>query len=165
MNFSNEIIFIIIFLVQLIVILLLIITNHKFKILRRSYTTFMRGNDGKTLERSFQIKFSELDLLIEENRKKGLQITDIYEKLESSYHKSSVVKYDAFLEMGGKLSFALTVLDRKNDGWILNVMHSREGCYTYIKEIVKGESFIELSQEETESLELAMLQDSALIRN
>ena len=58
--------------------------------------------------------------------------------------------------MGGKLSFALTMLDNKNNGFIINSMHSREGCYMYIKEIVAGESYIELGEEEAESLEKAI---------
>ena len=67
-----------------------------------------------------------------------------------------MVKYDAFHEMGGKLSFSLALLDQKNDGFIINAMHSREGCYTYIKEIVNGNSIIVLAEEEKEALEIAM---------
>ena len=66
----------------------------------------------------------------------------------------------AFHEMGGKLSFAITLLDGNNNGFILNSVHSREGCYNYVKEIVKGESYIELSEEETESLERAIYQET-----
>ncbi len=42
--------------------------------------------------------------------------------------------------MGGKLSFSLALLSQTNDGFIINAMHSREGCYTYIKEIIDGNS-------------------------
>ena len=70
------------------------------------------------------------------------------------------MKYDAFHEMGGNLSFALTLLDGNNNGWIINAMHSREGCYTYIKEIVKGQSYLELSEEEAESLDRAIYQEA-----
>ena len=35
-------------------------------------------------------------------------------------------------------------------------MHSREGCYTYIKEIIDGNSVIALSEEEQEALDMAM---------
>ena len=38
-------------------------------------------------------------------------------------------------------------------------MHSREGCYTYIKEIIKGESYIELAEEERKCLEKAIYQE------
>ena len=71
-----------------------------------------------------------------------------------------IVKYDAFNEMGGKLSFTITLLDGKDNGFILNSMHSRDGCYNYVKEIVNGQSYIELSEEEAESLEKAMYQET-----
>ena len=76
-----------------------------------------------------------------------------------------IVKYDAFNEMGGKLSFALAMLDGNDSGWILNAMHSREGCYTYVKEILKGESFVELSEEEAEALDKAIFQDAYELDN
>ena len=80
--------------------------------------------------------------------------------MKQTYQKTALVRYDAFHEMGGDLSFALTMLDQNNNGWILNAMHSRGGCYTYIKEIVKGESYIELAEEERESLEKAIYQEA-----
>ena len=66
-----------------------------------------------------------------------------------------LVKYDAFNEMGGKLSFSLAMLNGKDDGFVLNAVHSREGCYTYIKEIVGGNSIIVLADEEQEALNMA----------
>ena len=85
---------------------------------------------------------------------------EINKKLGSTYYKSGIVKYDAFHEMGGKLSFALAMLDGNDSGWVINAMHSREGCYTYVKEIVKGESFVELAEEEAEALDKAMFENA-----
>ena len=77
--------------------------------------------------------------------------------LTITFQKIGIVKYDAFKEMGGKLSFVLALLDKNNDGIILNSVHSsREGCYTYLKEIIKGESFLELSKEEKAALNQAI---------
>ena len=71
------------------------------------------------------------------------------------------MKYDAFSEVGGKLSFVLALLDKNNDGFILNSVHSsREGCYTYLKEIIKGESFFELSKEKKQALNRAINSDN-----
>ena len=67
-----------------------------------------------------------------------------------------LIKYDAFHEMGGKLSFALAMLDGNNTGFVINSMHSREGCYTYIKEIIDGKSYIPLGAEEQKALNQAM---------
>ena len=52
------------------------------------------------------------------------------------------------------------MLDGDNTGFVLDVVHSREGCYIYIKEIVNGECHTELAEEEAESLEQAMYGDS-----
>ena len=76
--------------------------------------------------------------------------------MKITYQKMGLIKYDAFQEMGGKLSFSLAMLDGRDNGYIINAMHTREGCYTYIKEIIDGNSIIVLSKEEQEALKIAM---------
>ena len=71
--------------------------------------------------------------------------------------KTGIVKYDAFSDVGGRMSFALAMLDMNNTGFVINAIHSKEGCYTYIKEIVKGESYIQLGDEEKEALRQAVV--------
>lgn len=75
--------------------------------------------------------------------------------MKVAFSKVGLVKYDAFNEMGGKLSFSLALLNESNDGFVMNAVHSREGCYTYMKEIVGGNSIIVLSEEEQEALKMA----------
>jgi len=153
--------FVDIFLIMLVVVLfvLLISVNMKYSRMKSNYASFMRGKDGKNLEDSILDKFSELDAIANLAKKNRQEVKDIIRKTEKYYQKQGIVKYDAFHEMGGNLSFALAILDAKDNGWIINAMHSREGCYTYIKEIVKAESFIELSDEEAEALEKAIYRD------
>jgi hypothetical protein len=67
-----------------------------------------------------------------------------------------VIKYDAFNQMGGQLSFSLALLDENNNGFIINSVHSTEGCYSYTKEIKAGECDISLGDEEKKALEMAM---------
>ena len=157
--------FIVLFILQIVLIVLLVILNDKYKRLQKSYTTFMKGKNGKNLERSIFKKFSEQEAISELVKENEEKIQDIYKKMESHYQKVGIVKYDAFHEMGGNLSFALTMLDENDNGWIFNAMHSREGCYTYIKEIVKGESYIELSEEEQQCLEKAIYQEEYDIKD
>lgn len=154
--------YILIFMLLLIVLLFVIIIsiNMKYNRLKSTYNTFMKGKDGKTLEASMREKFRKLDELEDIAKTNRIDIKEINRKMMDDYQKVGIVKYDAFNEMGGKLSFALTLLDGNNSGWIINSMHSREGCYTYIKEIVKGESYIELAEEEAESLERAVFQEA-----
>lgn len=84
-------------------------------------------------------------------------------RLIKAYQKVGLVKYDAFKEIGGKLSFVLVLLTAENDGFLINSMHStHEGCYTYTKEIVNGEAFVILSEEEQQALEEAKTNSSPL---
>ena len=154
------IIIIALFVLIIVLFILLISVNMKYTRLKLSYNSFMRGKDGRTMEESIFERFEELDNLTAMTMKNRSAIRKINEEMMSNYQKVGILKYDAFHEMGGKLSFALTLLDGNNNGLIINSMHSREGCYNYIKEIVKGESYIELSEEEAESLERAIYQET-----
>ena len=69
---------------------------------------------------------------------------------------AGLVKYDAFNQMGGQLSFSLALLDENNNGFIINSVHSSEGCYSYTKEIKLGQCAIDLGAEEAEALSIAM---------
>ena len=80
----------------------------------------------------------------------------IKKNMNVMFSKYGVEKYDAFDDVGGKLSFALALLDKNNTGLILNAVHSRDNCFLYLKEIVKGESYVVLSQEEVEALRKAV---------
>ena len=66
-----------------------------------------------------------------------------------------LVRYDAFNQMGGQLSYSLALLDENNNGFIINSVHSTEGCYSYSKEIRNGDNNISLSAEESEALAIA----------
>lgn len=136
-----------------ILIIINIVQNHKLK---KKYNQFMTGKDGSSLEDNLVKRVNEIEELITSNKENEENIEKIFQNLNSTFQKIGMVKYDAFHEMGGKLSFSLALLNRENDGFIINAMHSREGCYTYIKEIIQGNSVIVLSDEEKEALDMAM---------
>ena len=73
-----------------------------------------------------------------------------------SFQKYGLVKYNAFQDMGGRLSFALALLNDQDDGVVINAIHTREGCYTYVKEIIRGRSVLLLSEEEKEAVTVAL---------
>lgn len=140
--------------VFLILILVLFMKNRR---LQRKYKAFMEGASGVSLEDSFVEKFDELYKLknaVDEDKR---HLESIERTLLKTYQKIAIVKYDAFKETGGQLSFVLAMLTDTNDGFLINSMHSsREGCYTYIKEVIKGEVAVVLSDEERETLDKAV---------
>ena len=141
-----------IFIVMFIIMIVNLVQINKLK---KKYETFMGGADAKTLEQTISDHLNEIDGLIASNQENNQIISQLTSQIKFAFQKVGLVKYDAFQEMGGKLSFSLCLLNEKEDGFIINAMHSREGCYTYIKEIIAGNCVIILSDEEKEALEMA----------
>ena len=146
LGFDSDYIIIGLSAVVLILLILIIVNIAQMRKLKKAYKVFMSGKNGKNLE----------DTLLEANNENEKTIKSLFEAMQLTYQKMGLIKYDAFNEMGGKLSFSLAMLDVRNNGFIINAMHTREGCYTYIKEIVDGNSIIVLSDEEQKALDRAM---------
>lgn len=145
-------------LLVVVIILLICVFNLSLGLnrLNRKYTLFMKGKDGQSLERLFKRKFDLIEKLVRSTDDNGEEIEKIWKVMDKSLNKYGIVKYDAFEDMGGKLSFVLAMLDKNNTGFLLNAIHSRENCFLYIKEIVNGESYVVLSEEEVEALRQAV---------
>ena len=149
------ILMIILMLIDLILIMFVISLNMQLKRTNARYKSFMKGADGISLEKEIKSKMNKLE-------KSASSVTAYREALEAieevqktTVHKYGMVKYDAFDDVGGKLSFVLAMLDDNNTGFVLNAVHSKENCFLYLKEIVKGESYIVLSDEEIQALRIA----------
>jgi hypothetical protein len=147
--------------VSFLLLIFIFILSIKQRKLNKKYKKFMTGASGENLEGQVIERFADIDKLKADTRQINDELAKIKENLLSTYQKVGVVKYDAFKEMGGKLSFVLALLDKSNNGFLLNSVHSsREGCYTYLKEIIKGESFLELSDDEKKALNQAVRSSS-----
>lgn len=149
--------YIIIGLSALVVIMFIIQIINMVQIgkLKKKYNIFMKGKDAKSLEDTLIKRLNQVDKLIEANAANEQNIKKIFNNMKSTFQKFGLVKYNAFHEMGGKLSFSLALLNETDDGFVMNAVHSREGCYIYIKEIVGGNSIIVLADEEQEALNMA----------
>jgi hypothetical protein len=66
------------------------------------------------------------------------------------------VRYDAFDDTGDKLSFSLTILDGKNNGFILSSLAGHDASRIYAKKVTNGQCREALSAEEAESINLAL---------
>lgn len=153
---DSDFIILALLLISIILFVLVLVNGSKIKKLQKKYDYFMKGSNGKSLEDTLVFRLDQVDDLIEANAANERNVDKIFANMKQCFKKQGLVKYDALNEMGGKLSFSLALLDEKDDGFILNAMHTRDGCYTYIKEIVAGNSIIALSEEETKALAQAM---------
>lgn len=142
--------------VCLLLIILVVIQMFQIGSLKKKYKKFMGGKDAKSLEKQIEKIVKDNSLIIEISNENKKDIRTINREMEKCYNKVGIVKYDAFKQMGGMLSFSLALLNEKNNGFILNSVHSSDGCYTYVKNIKSGICEIDLSNEEKEALSQAM---------
>ncbi len=141
---------------EIVTLLLILLIYLKYRRLYRAYDFFMRGKDAETLENTIIALGDEIRDLKAEDRANKDAIRVLNKNQRSSLQKFGIVRYNAFKEMGGNMSFALAELDYTNSGFIINTVHSREGCYLYIKTVDCGQTEVLLSAEEKEALEKAL---------
>ena len=155
-GFDYSYIFIGLVFISLVLLILVIIQMIQIGSLKKNYKKFMGGKDVKSLEKQLERIVEDNKYIVDLSDTNNKDIKTINKEMEFSFNKVGIVKYDAFKQMGGLLSFSIALLNEKNDGFILNSVHSSEGCYTYVKEIKAGLCEIDLSNEEKEALFQAM---------
>lgn len=139
----------------LIVLILNIVTLCKLKKLARKYDRFTRGQDAESLEDTILKYLNKVDGVEKLLGMTREEIINLRRNQRLAFQKMGLVKYDAFFDLSGQLSYALVLLDQKDNGFILNSVYSRDGSYSYIKEIKDGSCETPLSKEEQKALEQA----------
>lgn len=141
---------------SLILFVTVIICIFKINKLYRRYDLFMRGKDAETLEDVLIDVLDQMKELNTKDRANKDMMKKLTKQVKDSFQKFGFVKYNAFKGMGGNLSFVIAMLDNNNSGFVLDVVHSREGCYLYLKEVEEGATEVLLGSEEQEALEQAL---------
>ena len=155
-SFDLTYLFIAAYALILILIIIVFVQAVKLGKISKRYKKFMSGKNAKSLEQDIEGIFEDNKFIKASAEKNRKDIQALYRKFEGAFQKVGIVKYDAFSQMGGQLSFSLALLDENDNGFILNSVHSTEGCYSYTKEIKKGICEISLGDEEKQALDIAM---------
>lgn len=143
-----------------IIIILFVITIVLFKSLNKlevKYRKLMRGVNNKNLE---ELIVSYLDN-VEEAKKISEDIKTLYQdmdtRIKGCVQNVAVTRYKAFEDVGSDLSYSIALLDNNNNGIILTGIFGRNESTTYAKPIDKGISRYDLSEEEQQVLNDAMV--------
>ncbi len=142
-------------LLTLILLILMIVSLCKLRKLRKKYEAFTRGKNGESLEDTVNEYLDKVDHSIDLLTMTREELINLRKNQKIAFQKMGIVKYNAFFDLSGELSYSLALLDKMDNGFILNSVYSREGSYSYIKEVRAGECDIELSKEEKQALEQA----------
>jgi len=83
-------------------------------------------------------------------------LTDRTDSESAALRHVALVRYDAFTEMSGRLSFSLALLDDRGDGVTITAMTGRTDTRVYAKAVAGGEGEHELSPEERQAVAAAI---------
>ncbi len=132
----------------IILFLMIIKLNQKIK-------TFMTGKNGSSLEATLSWlteKSAKTDETLQIH-KKALDIVDA--RVKKSIRGYSLIRYNAYEDIGGEQSFATSLIDEHQDGYILSVITNRNHVGIYAKKINRGISDTTLTEEEQDALKIA----------
>jgi hypothetical protein len=80
-------------------------------------------------------------------------------QIEGSVRRVGVMRYDAFEDVGGRLSFSCALLDEHGTGVVLTSINGRQETRVYAKPVTAGQRTYNLSREEEEAIRQAMHTD------
>ena len=126
LNFDPGILVIGSLIVTLILIVLVLLLILRQSRLEMNYKIFMRGKGGRSLQEVFRQQLESMDIVKEQTDLLHRRLTYVEKSLNRSFQKCGIVKYDAFKELGGQLSFAMALMNDSNTGFIINCIYSRD---------------------------------------
>jgi hypothetical protein len=97
-----------------------------------------------------------LQRLDEDLQAMGRDADELRELLRGTVSRVGLVRYDAFDDMGGALSFSAALLDDRSDGVVISAINGRTETRCYAKAVAGGVSEHNLSDEELEALDAAL---------
>lgn len=142
--------------VFLFILLQYVLLRNKLNRLAKKYKYFMNGEDGGSIELKLSTEVRELREMVASSENMLHQQELLATMQLQSFQKVGLVRYDAFDDTGDKLSFSLTVLDGKNNGFILSSLAGHDTSRIYAKKVVNGQCREALSSEEAESINIAL---------
>jgi hypothetical protein len=78
------------------------------------------------------------------------------ERLTAAVQRVALLRYDAFEDVGGRLSFTCALLDERGDGVVVTSINGRQDTRVYAKPVHRGASDYNLSEEEVEAIREAL---------
>ena len=134
-----------------------VIVMIKFVSLNKRYKEFMQKIvKEKNIEEDLENYMYRVERVEKQNAEIKNVIDAIDTNMDSCIQKIGIVRYNAFKDTGSDLSFALAILDAKNNGVVLNGIYSREMSNIYAKPVENGKSKYTISEEEQEAIQKAI---------
>jgi hypothetical protein len=142
----------------LILLILVVYTMVRLSSMRARYREMMRGSQSDDLEGMLLQHISAVEKVAATNARILEENELIRQFLRKTLVRTAMVRFRAFEDMGGDLSYAVAMLDADNNGVIFSSIFARADSRSYIKPIKGGSSEYALTDEEKGVLREAMAQ-------
>jgi hypothetical protein len=137
-------------------VLLALFAHLRLRRLRRDLTVLQAGDDGESFLTSAARQVEQIARLRAELSSVERRMHDLRLDVADALRHVAVVRYDAFRDMGGRMSFSAALLDDAGDGLVLSAIHGRAETRSYAKGVKAGASDQQLSPEERQAIAFAM---------
>lgn len=134
----------------------LAVMGLRLRALRRAYAVAMGGTDADDLFSALQRHLDEVAHLRSDVGTVHRNTEHLRGLLSRTVSRVAVVRYDAFDDMGGALSFSAAFLDEHGDGVVVSSINGRTEARTYAKPVVGADSDHHLSPEERAAIDTAL---------
>jgi hypothetical protein len=142
--------------VLLFLLLFVLVQARRQSRLRRRLDGLMRGPEGRSIEAILDAHLDKVLAVARELDELSARSAVLEADARRAVQRMGLVRFNPFEDTGGNQSFALALMDRNGDGFVVSSLHTRTGTRLYAKAIVAGKSDSALSAEEAEALRIAL---------
>lgn len=115
---------------------------------RKRIAQLTRGGSGQNLEDVLNMHMDQLDQTAGRIELIEQAVGVLQAQIPACVQKLKMIRYDAFDDVGGELSFSLALLDQRGEGVVITSVYSRMDVRVYAKSIQNGRASHALSKEE-----------------
>jgi hypothetical protein len=140
-------------------ILVAVLAHLRLRRMRRDYSVLQAGDSAESFVAAAARQVEAVARLRAEVSAVERRVSDLRLDLADALRHVAVVRYDAFRDMGGRMSFSAALLDDAGDGLVITAIHGRTETRSYAKGVKSGNSDQQLSPEERQAITFAMRPD------
>jgi hypothetical protein len=132
-----------------------VVLQIRLSALRKAYASALDPSRREDLFQAVERQAGDLATLREDVHVVHSNTERLRDLLRGAVSRVGVVRYDAFEDMGGALSFSAALLDEHGNGMVISAINGRTETRTYAKAVVDHQSEHNLSAEEVQAIEQA----------
>lgn len=139
-----------------VLLVVVVVVSSRLRSLQQAYTVALGDDDADDLVGAIAAQSRRLARVADDVRVVHANTEQLRDVQRGSVSRLGLVRYDAFPDMGGMLSFSAAFLDERGEGLVLTAINGRQEARAYGKPVRDGRSEHSLTDEERAAVRAAM---------